>query len=62
MGVYMGYIEITGIYKVIEQIGFIRVGRIRRQKAEPAESEELKSILKGPMSVVRNHPVLCVRL
>ena len=54
--------EITGIYKVIGQISFVRVGKIRRQKIEPAGSEELKPILKEPMSVVRNHPVLCVRL
>ena len=40
------YTEITGIYKVIRQIGFVRVGRIWRQMTEPAGSEELKPILK----------------
>ena len=48
--------------RFIGQIGFVRVGKIRRQKTEPVGSEELKPILKEPMSVVRNHPVLCVRL
>ena len=62
MGVYMDYTEITCIYKVIRQIDFVRVGKIRRQKTEPARSEELKSILKEPMLVVRNPPVLYVRL
>ena len=54
--------EITGIYKVIGQIGFVRVGKIQRQKTKPVRSEELKPILREPMSVVRNHPLLCVRL
>ena len=55
-----GLSEITGIYKVIGQIGFVRVSKIRRQKTEPAGSEELKPILKESMSFVRNHHVLCV--
>ena len=55
--------EITGIYKVIGQIGFVRVGKIRRQKIEPAGSEELKPILKEPMSVVRRaYCVVCPTL
>ena len=62
MSVYMGYTEITGIYRVVRQIGFVSVGRIRRQKTEPVGSEELMLILEDPMSVVRNHIVLCVRL
>ena len=57
-----GLSEIRGIYRVIGQISFVRVGKIRRQKTKPVGSEELKPILKEPMSVVRNHPVLCVRL
>ena len=57
-----GLFEITGMYKVIGQIGFVRVGKIQRQKTEPAGSEEMKPILKEPMSVVRKPPVLCVRL
>ena len=28
MGVYMGYTEITGMYKVIRHISFVRVGKI----------------------------------
>ena len=52
MGVYVGYSEITGMYKVIRQISFVRVSKIRRQKTEPAGLEELKPILKEPMSVV----------
>ena len=57
-----GLYQITGIYKVIRHIDFVRVGMIRRQKTEPAGSEELKPILKEPMSVVRNPPVLCAWL
>ena len=60
MGVYIGYLKITGIYKVVGQVGFVRVDRIRRQKTELVGSEELKPIVKGPMSVVRNHPALCL--
>ena len=60
MGVYMGYTEITGIYKIIGHIGFVRVGKIRRQKTESARPEELKLIFKEPLLVVRNHPVLYV--
>ena len=55
-----GLSEIIGMYKVIGQIGFVRVGKIKTQKTEPAGSEELKPILKEPMSVVRNPPVMCV--
>mgnify|MGYP000677472598 FL=1 len=62
MGVYMGYTKVTGIYKVVRQIGFVRVGKVRRQKTEPAGPEELKPIFKEPMSDVRNHPMMCVRL
>ena len=51
--------ENTGIYKVVGQVSFVRVGRIRRQKTELVGSEELKPIVSEPMSVVRNHPTLC---
>ena len=57
-----GLSKITGIYKVVEQVSFVRVGRIQRQKTELVGSEELKSILKEPMSDVRNHPALCSAL
>ena len=53
-----GISENTGIYKVVGQIGFVRVGRVRRQKTELVGSEELKPIVNEPMSVVRNHPAL----
>ena len=56
-GCIHGLSEITGF---IGQIGFVRFDKIRRQKTESVGSEELKLILKEPMSVVRNHPVLCV--
>ena len=62
MGLYKGWTEITGIYKIIGQVGFIWVGKIQRQKTEPAGSEEWKPILKESLSVVQNHPVLCVQL
>ena len=45
--------------KVLGQVGFVRVGWIRKQKTELVGSEELKSIVGEPMSVVRNHPTLC---
>ena len=47
-----GLFEITGIYKVVRQVGFVQVGRIRRQRTELVGSEELKPILTEPMSVV----------
>ena len=55
-----GLSKITGIYKVVEQVSFVRVGRIQRQKTELVGSEELKPILKEPMSVRRNRPALCL--
>ena len=42
--------------KDVGQVGFIRVGKIRRQKADRPGSEELKPILENSKSVVRNHP------
>ena len=62
MGIYKGWTEITAIYKIIGEVGFVWVGKIRREKTEPAGSEELRPILKEPLSVVRNHAVLCVWL
>ena len=55
-----GLSKLIGMNKVVEQIGFVRVGRIRRQKTELVGSEKLKPIVKEPMSVIRNHPVLCL--
>ena len=57
-----GLSEITGIYKVVGQISFVRDSKIRGQKTELDWSEELKPILKELMSVSRNTPMLCVRL
>ena len=54
-----GLSEIIGIYKVV---GLVRVGRIRRRKTKLVGTEELKPILKEPMSVVRNQPALCPTL
>ena len=62
MGVYMGYLKLQVYTRFIEQIGFVRVGKIRRQKTKMVGSEELKPILKEPMPVVRNHPVRCPTL
>ena len=45
--------------KVLGQVGFVRVGWIRKQKTELVGSEELKPIVGEPMSVVQNHPALC---
>ena len=57
-----GLSEITGIYNVVGQVGFVQVSGIRRQKTELVGSEELKPIPKEPMLVVRNHPVLYTAL
>ena len=45
--------------KVLGQVGFVRVGRIRRQKTELVGLEELKPIVSEPISVARNHHALC---
>ena len=54
-----GLSEFTGIYEIVGQIDFVRVGRVQRQKTELIGSEELKPIVGEPISVVRNHPALC---
>mgnify|MGYP007069647550 FL=1 len=35
LGVYKSLTETKSIYKVIVQVGFILIGKIRKQKAEP---------------------------
>ena len=48
MGVYKDSTGTTGIYKVVGQVGFVRVGKIRGQGAE---SEELKTIFRTMLGV-----------
>ena len=59
MGVYMGYLKLQVYTRLSDRSVLFEIGRIRRQKTELVGSEELKSIVKELMSVVRNHPALC---
>ena len=59
MGVYIGYKKYKYKQRFSDRSVLFESVVSEKQKTELVGSEELKPIINEPMSVVRNHPVLC---